>query len=850
LKTQIDGFTAVSSGVTALQGTVTSLQAAVAALPKSATPATDITGLQTALTSLAATVAELKTSLGTAATAADVAALAASLTKVQTDLSDLLASNNFYTPTGAFEIKTVAQLTFAENLGSKIGIINGSVEVTQISAMDAARLAAVLAKITSITGSLTYNATGTSVVPTAGFTTLSGVLDLTVDTDGAISFPKLASAAKIWLKNNAKSTSVSFPALATLTDLGGAAAGDNTLSLTAATSFNMGLLTRYAATALSITIKSGLVNLDALQIFAENAITKQVTKLTINGATEISVDALTEGEIDADSVLVVDFPVWKGNTGSIFNTATTVVLPKIEATASANTYNVQTMFPIASSVHIIGAAKALSTVATGTISVNVTSQTSIKTLILDGALDVVSVTGTSALNSVTHTGTAKDVTYTGTAVVDMVLAYTSATTGATNAAALNGGLNVSLNLSLVSLTANSVDDITDLTIKNNVKLTTLSFTALNSVGTATAAYVDIQTNKLAIEKIQLASEANALPVVAKTINSVALGPLKAYVVAAKAKIGTAGYVIIKADSVASKLKADGTTDTVATADQTISNFEVAANRTSNSVGGTAQVKEFYVTNNSSNTYSISVNGYASSIANSASDLSFDLAEWAATASVVSGLDAAGVTVTTGAGPFAGKIALTAISASTLLTQTFSVSVNSKTYSVTISGPLANDDTDRAKVINGLALQIAANVDVTNAKFTVSSGTPNELNVATVARGSASAAFGIGKIASFVGTNTAGTPTVITSTANPMLRPSTSGYIRVTNKTAGLVAAANADASILGGSVSATILAVDGTVASPASGDNENVVAAKDGTAQSNQPAIDAASVYEVAFLAS
>ena len=154
------------------------------------------------------------------------------------------------------------------------------------------------------------------------------------------------------------------------------------------------------------------------------------------------------------------------------------------------------------------------------------------------------------------------------------------------------------------------------------------------------------------------------------------------------------------------------------------------------------------------------------------------------------------------------------------------------------------------VIDGLALQIAANVDVTNAKFTVSSATAGELNFATVARGSASAAFPIGKITSYVGTSTAGTPTVITSTANAMLQDLTTGYIRVVNKDAGLVAAATANASILGGSVSATILLSDGTVASPATGDNENVVAAKDGTSQTNAADILAASVYEADHLAS
>ena len=142
--------------------------------------------------------------------------------------------------------------------------------------MDATKLAAVLAKMTSITGSLDYTAKGTSVTPTAGFTALTGVGDLTVDTDGDISFPLLTSADNVILKTNSKTTSVSFPALTSLTDLGGATAGDDVLSFTAATSFDMGLLSRYSASSLSITIKSGLVNLDALQIFAANGTTKEV----------------------------------------------------------------------------------------------------------------------------------------------------------------------------------------------------------------------------------------------------------------------------------------------------------------------------------------------------------------------------------------------------------------------------------------------------------------------------------------------------------------------------------------------------------------------------------------------
>ncbi len=124
-----------------------------------------------------------------------------------------------------------------------------------------------------------------------------------------------------------------------------------------------------------------------------------------------------------------------------------------------------------------------------------------------------------------------------------------------------------------------------MTIKGNTVLSTVSMAALNSVGTATAASVDIQSNDLTVESIQLPSATGALPVVAKSIKSADLGPLKAYIEAAKAKIGTTGSIVVKADTVTEKLNADGTAATVVDADKTIANFLNAAARTSDMVGG-------------------------------------------------------------------------------------------------------------------------------------------------------------------------------------------------------------------------------------------------------------------------
>ena len=86
----------------------------------------------------------------------------------------------------------------------------------------------------------------------------------------------------------------------------------------------------------------------------------------------------------------------------------------------------------------------------------------------------------------------------------------------------------------------------------------------------------------------------------------------------------------------------------------------------------------------------------------------------------------------------------------------------------------------------------------------------------------------------------------------MVRPTTSGYVRVAVNTAGLVAAGLRVPTFTGGATSSAtqLTSNGGTSATTTTGDNENVVAAKDGTAQTNAQAILDASVYEADHLAS
>ena len=78
--------------------------------------------------------------MASAATAEDVAALQASLAAQQADLTELLAQNNIYAPTGGtLTVSNQAELDFATALGNKVYIINGAVAITQTATMDAAQ---------------------------------------------------------------------------------------------------------------------------------------------------------------------------------------------------------------------------------------------------------------------------------------------------------------------------------------------------------------------------------------------------------------------------------------------------------------------------------------------------------------------------------------------------------------------------------------------------------------------------------------------------------------------------------------------------------------------------------------
>ena len=77
------------------------------------------------LADINAAIAKLQDQAAASATSEDVEDINSTLEGLETDLDDLLASNNIFT--GDLVINSEATLEFAENLRNRVDIVNGSV---------------------------------------------------------------------------------------------------------------------------------------------------------------------------------------------------------------------------------------------------------------------------------------------------------------------------------------------------------------------------------------------------------------------------------------------------------------------------------------------------------------------------------------------------------------------------------------------------------------------------------------------------------------------------------------------------------------------------------------------------
>lgn len=814
LKSQIEGFSSLSSGLTALQGTVASLQTAIANIP--VTPATDISGLESDLDTLAASIAELQTALGNAATAAEVAALQASLATVQSDLSDLLASNNVYT--GDLTINTAATLTAAEALGGKVAIINGDVTVTQSASngVDAAKLQAVVEQMVTITGDLTYTQSGTGV-SAVEFTNLSGVTDLTVNQEAAISFPALASAAAVSITANSKVTSVALPALATVTSF-------NTMTFTSAESIDLSALKYYDAAFTIATKNNGTVMLDAFEnVDSDGEATAHA--LTVNGASVFTAPKLTAGVLTLAKVADVNLPLYTFASGSVFADAKSVVLPSVKASKTADLAITQTAFPKAEDIHIIAAANGTKVV---TLALN---QNNVKTLKVEGALKSVTISSATDLTSLDITATVGSLQVSNTDIVDLTIGSTLD----------KGSLVVTNNADLESITGATVDNVKTLTITDNENLESISFAALK---TAQKGSVTIEKNNLVIDKITQKSLAGATVTVARSVETSDFKDLVTFLGAAK----TAGSsVVVKAtDSagdalVTSVVTALGADASVTSGDEIIMNW-VPANQVSDAVAGKNEVEEWLFTAIDADV-EVVMDGFATTIVNTGGSVFNDIQTWADLDANKTKFTNGGYTVTYGRSVKTGDITF---SNHVNATATYKVTVNGKSVTTTVANSTSNVD-----VLNALYTKLgAAHSDVfTSALFTVTTAA-NKLQFETLRKGSPAPSFSY-SIAAYedaaLTTNTSNA--VFSTTVNALTADNNQVWVQLSADTAG-AAGVKATSVSSSGKFTRTSLTASGTnTGDDATGDdNANVQSATEGTDQTNSATVTANSIDNTSYI--
>jgi hypothetical protein len=536
LKSQIEGFSSLSSGLTALQGTVASLQSAINNIP--VTPATDISGLEASLTSLAAEVTALQTSLASAATAAEVAALSTSLAAVQADLADLLAANNVYSED--ILVTNASTLTFAKNLGDKLAIVNGNVTFVVTPEMNIADVQEVANKLVTVTKDVSYYATSSTVAGVT-FDNLTSAANIEYSQSSDLKMAKLESAGVVSLASSAKVGIVDFRALASVTSINMATFTNHTsgassssaadriaVTTSAAHTLNFSSATEIHLTALpyytsGLTITGKLGGVVALTAFASVDADGEeaATNLNITGPAAVTMgDTYTLGTFTASNVETVTLGAHRGNvslTGvTNFKHANLVGTLTVTDSSDLTTVDITGDFDDVTTASkdksgpaiSLANQTALKTAAfAGTVgAINLSGATNLTTLTVGGTVDSVTLSNNNDLTSVTTSGKIGSFSIDGADdLAELSLAHTTLTrakgaTGTNLTAILAGSLVVTNNPKLASLTS-VADALSTLTVTGNALLSSIDFTGLKVVGGATAHAITVSGNALNAEKI-------------------------------------------------------------------------------------------------------------------------------------------------------------------------------------------------------------------------------------------------------------------------------------------------------------------------------------------------------------
>ena len=485
--------------------------------------------MTTALEALATRLTTLETDLAGAATAAEVTALQTALAAAQSDLTELLASNNVYS--NDLTINSQATLDVAKSLGGKLAIINGGVTITQSSSMDAEDLQAVVDVMVTVTGSITYTMDVNGSTQ-AVFNNLTSVGGLNVDVSGAINFPELQNAGAIVLEDTHKNyvTSVAFPKLSKVTSFATASAA-NTISFSKATAITLSELANYANSSLTISGKLDFA-LDLAKLTSKTAAgVKNKIALTVSGAKELTLPEFTEGTIIANSTEKVVLAKFVGSTTDTvdsFSKAEYLHLDAYEQDYTSTSTSLETM--------IFGGVAETSDVDSGDHpTLNLTGASGLTTLTVKGKLYALTLSGNTSLSDVTVSGAINSVTVTGaTSLEELTLAHTGAAIAADDDEA---DLTITNNTELATLTVDSLVSVADLTITGNTSLETISFAKLTGVGVDEKSNVNVSNNNLTASSVNKTGSGSTTAITAAGgVGSIetesGMDDLKAYLAAA------------------------------------------------------------------------------------------------------------------------------------------------------------------------------------------------------------------------------------------------------------------------------------------------------------------------------
>ena len=553
LASTVAGLSQVQSDLSSLAGTVGSLTSTVSNLGS-----TIDTAVADGLADIQADITAIEAAVADVASSEEVSDLSDQVASSQEDLDELLTSSNFFS--GDLTINSVSTLAFAQTLGEKLAIINGDVTISLSPTMDATIAQEVVDNIGTVVGDFDFSAT-TSAVTALTFDNISGTGDLSVDQAGPYSFAGLTSAGAITLGTSsaAKVTVVNLEALTTVTSIQTGTA-THTISFAKATNIHLTALTRYGASLTLLGDDDSTILIDNLTSTDVNGLESSLA-LSITGATSVDFSKITQGSITAvDVAAVTGGADFDGNI-SLTN-VTKAVIPNYTGTLTVNDTDELEY------LHVIGALPTRTVAATTYPVLDTTGQTALSTLIVDGTLGNVTISGNTDLETLTFTANVDALTITGASnlasaelagkakSIDVntngdleTLTITTAlqTAKINAAAATSASLSVTGNTDLETLTS-SYNTLGSLTVTGNAKLAAVDFTGTDAIGTTANVAINTNAFEATVVNSYSASDTTTSDLTGSVSDESGISTLKPFLLKAIAAPGTSG-VVVKIDEV-------------------------------------------------------------------------------------------------------------------------------------------------------------------------------------------------------------------------------------------------------------------------------------------------------------